>query len=86
VQSGNAQVGIIAQSLALSPAMKNGKSWLIPAATHPPLEQAAVLLKSSSSKSAARAFLDFLKTPSARATLSSYGFSLPEVSSPAASH
>src|SRR5262249_4385528 len=30
VQSGNAQVGIVALSLALSPAMREGKQWTVP--------------------------------------------------------
>ena len=40
VQSGNAQAGIVALSLAISPAMKDGKRWEIPATMHPPIEQA----------------------------------------------
>src|SRR5882724_11218961 len=35
VQSGNAQAGIIALSLAISPPMKDGKSWQVPAEMHP---------------------------------------------------
>src|SRR6202795_1371519 len=40
VQSGNAQAGIIALSLAVSPAMKNGKRWEIPADSYPAIKQA----------------------------------------------
>jgi molybdate transport system substrate-binding protein len=80
VQSGGAQAGILAMSLTLAPAMKSGKTWEIPRALYPPLEQAVVLLKSSSNKPAARAFLAFLQSESARATLARYGFSLPAVS------
>ncbi len=36
VQSGNAQAGIVAMSLAVSPGMKDGKRWEIPADMHPP--------------------------------------------------
>src|SRR6267143_6096148 len=46
VQSGNAQAGIIALSLAISPPMKDGKSWPVPAEMHPAIEQAAIVLKS----------------------------------------
>lgn len=77
VQSGNAQVGIVALSLALSPAMTGGKRWEIPAAMHPPIEQAAILLKSAKNKNAARAFLDFVKSDAGRATLARYGFTFP---------
>jgi molybdate transport system substrate-binding protein len=80
VQSGNAQAGILALSLALSPAMRDGKRWQIPADLHPPIQQAAVVLKSSSDQSQARAFLQFLNTPPARATLSNFGFHFPEAS------
>jgi len=74
VQSGNAQAGILALSLALSPAMRVGKHWQIPSDLHPPIEQAAVILKSAADPRAARAFLEFMKTPPARSTLSSFGF------------
>src|SRR5580700_4601185 len=77
VQSGNAQAGIIALSLATSPAMKGGKLWEIPAATYPPIEQAVVMLKDAKDKDAARAFLEFVKSEPGRATLAKYGFALP---------
>ena len=80
VESGSAQAGILAMSLTFAPVMKSGKTWEIPRELYPPLEQAVVLLKSSSNKPAARAFLAFLQSESARATLARYGFSLPAVS------
>ena len=80
VQSGGAQAGILAMSLTFAPAMKSGKYWEIPRELYPPLEQTAVLLKSSSNKPAARTFLAFLHTESARDTLARYGFTLPSIS------
>ena len=80
LQSGSAQAGILALSLTLAPAMKSGKTWEIPRDLYPPLEQAVVLLKSSPNKSAARAFLAFLRSESARTTLTGYGFTLPAAS------
>lgn len=77
VQSGNAQAGIIAHSLALSPGMRDGKVWEIPAEMHPPIEQGAVVLKSAKNKGAAVEFLNFIKSPSGRAILEKYGFSIP---------
>lgn len=77
VQSGSAQAGLIALSLALSPAMKNGKRWDIPPDRYPSMEQAVVILKSSSNKQAALSFLAFLKTPQARATFERYGYAAP---------
>jgi molybdate transport system substrate-binding protein len=74
VQSGNAQAGIVAMSLAVSPGMKDGKRWDIPADMHPPIEQAAIVLKAAKNKEAARAFMEFVKSETGRATLANYGF------------
>jgi molybdate transport system substrate-binding protein len=76
-QSGNAQAGIVAKSLAVSPAMRDGKYWEIPAGMHPALEQGAVILKDAKNKDAARAFLEFVKSAAGRATLTKYGFEIP---------
>src|SRR5437879_3288992 len=78
VQSGNAQAGIVALSLAVSPAMRVGKRWEIPVEMHPALEQGAIVLKDAKNKDAARAFLDFVKNATGRATLAKYGFEIPE--------
>jgi molybdate transport system substrate-binding protein len=83
VQSGGAQVGIVAFSLAISPAMRDGKSWEISQELYPPLNQAVVMLKSAQNQSAARAFLEFLKSDIARATLKRYGFTAAEGSAAA---
>lgn len=77
VQSGNADVGIIALSLALSPVMKSGKRWDIPPDTYPKIAQAAVILKQSTHKQAASAFLEFLRTEAAHKILQRYGFDAP---------
>jgi molybdate transport system substrate-binding protein len=77
VQSGNAQAGIVAKSLAVSPAMRDGKRWEIPAEMHPALAQGAVILKDAKNKDAARAFLEFVKSAMGRATLAKFGFEIP---------
>ena len=77
VQSGTAQAGLIALSLAVSPALSSGKRWDIPREEYPTVEQAAVLLTASSNKRAGEDFLAFLKTQTARATFERYGFLLP---------
>jgi len=77
VQSGSAQAGIVALSLTVSPAMKDGHRWLVPENLYPPLDQSVVVLKSSANKAAAKAFLEFLRTPEAQSTFSRYGFTLP---------
>lgn len=78
VQSGNAQAGIVALSLAVSPPMREGKRWEIPADLHPPIEQGAILLKSARNKQAAQQFLEFVRSAAGRATLAKYGFEFPE--------
>jgi molybdate transport system substrate-binding protein len=77
VQSGNAQAGIVALSLATSPAMKDGKRWEIPAEMHSPIQQAVIVLKGAKNKKAVEAFLEFVKSEAGRATLGNYGFSFP---------
>ena len=77
VQSGTAQAGITAMSLAVSPAMRDGKRWEIPAEMHPALEQGAVLLKNAKDKKTAWTFLEFAKSDAGRATLAKYGFEIP---------
>jgi molybdate transport system substrate-binding protein len=77
VQSGNAQAGIIAMALAVSPGMNNGKRWEIPLDMHPPIEQAAIVLKNAANKSGARALLEFVKSEAGRAVFAKYGFSPP---------
>lgn len=78
VQSGNAQAGIIALSLVISPPMRDGKHWEIPVDMHPALEQGAIVLKKAENKSAARAFLELVKAPAGRAILAKYGFEFPD--------
>ena len=85
VQSGNAQAGIVAMSLAVSPGMKEGKRWEIAVDMHPSIEQAAILLKTSRNKTSARAFLEFVKSEGGRATLSKYGFTIPRANAAARS-
>ena len=77
VQSGNAQAGIIAKSLSFLPEMKNGQVWEIPADMHPPIQQAAIVLKSTKDLQAAHKFLDLLKSNSGRRILEEHGFALP---------
>jgi len=78
VQSGNAQVGILALSLALAPALKAAGTYVaIPESFHPPIEQAAVVLAMSKKKAIAREFIDFLKKAETVSMLESFGFAPP---------
>jgi molybdate transport system substrate-binding protein len=78
VQSGNADVGLLALSLALAPAMKTSGHYVeVPASDYPPLIQAGVILKSSGNKELANQFLKFLKEPGTVALMEQYGFAVP---------
>lgn len=74
VATGAADVGLVAQSQIVS--VKGGSRWLVPQTLHAPIEQQAVLLKAGANDPAARKFLDFLKTPAARALISQYGYDI----------
>jgi molybdate transport system substrate-binding protein len=77
VQSGNAQAGIVALSLAISPPMKDGKRWDVPKDSYPPIVQGAVILKTAPDKEAARVFMAFVKSDVGRKILERYGFAQP---------
>ncbi|MDD2502050.1 MAG: molybdate ABC transporter substrate-binding protein [Geobacter sp.] len=78
VQTGNAQVGIIALSLALSPELsKKGGYYLIPDKLHNPLEQGYVITKRGAGKPLAQKFADYMNAKSSRAIMTKYGFVLP---------
>ena len=78
VQSGNAQVGIIALSLALNPELaKKGGHYLIPDKLHQPLEQGYVITKLGANKALTRQFADFMGSKQARGVMTKYGFVLP---------
>jgi molybdate transport system substrate-binding protein len=78
VQSGNAQAGLVALSLAVSPAMKGtGKYWELPYDSYPQLRQVGGVVSASRHKQAAQAFLDYVTSPEGGAVLERYGFALP---------
>ena len=78
VESGNADAGIVALSLALSPAMKEkGRAWNIPEKLYTPIEQGAVVLRAAENPQGSRQFLDYIKAPATAALLERYGFALP---------
>lgn len=77
VQSGNAAAGILALSLALSPAMASGERWEIPGQMYPPIAQAVVRLDSKCRPEAAEDFLAFVKSAAAKHLLYKSGFGAP---------
>jgi molybdate transport system substrate-binding protein len=78
VQSGNAQAGLLALSLAMSPTMKQaGKYWELPQGTYPELQQGVGIVSSSKHKSAAQAFIDYIGSAEGTAVLEQYGVRVP---------
>ena len=78
VQTGNAQVGIIALALALSPELaRRGGYWLIPEQLHEPLEQGFIITRRAAGNAAARRFADYMDSQAARRVMTRYGFVLP---------
>lgn len=77
VQTGNAQAGIIALSLALSPELsKQGSHALIPEKLHQPLEQGFIITRRAADNPLALAFTRFVMSREARAIMERYGFAL----------
>jgi molybdate transport system substrate-binding protein len=77
-QSGNADAGLIALSLALAPTMRaSGRYVDIPASYHPPITQAVVVLRSSRQPDVARQFIAFLQQPDSQRALQEAGFVVP---------
>jgi molybdate transport system substrate-binding protein len=76
VASGNADGGLIALSLALSPAVAaRVDRAVVPADWHAPLVQSMALLPRAGDE--ARAFFDFLQGPEAQAIFAAQGYDLP---------
>lgn len=75
-QSGAAEVGIVALSLALAPgAASQGHYWEVPREAYPRIQQGGAILKWTRQAQAAQAFRAFLLSPQGRAILKRYGFS-----------
>jgi molybdate transport system substrate-binding protein len=78
VQSGAAEAGIVALSLAMAPnAQSKGKMFEIPTGAYPRLEQGGTILKSAADLDAARAFRGFLLSADGQEILKKYGFAPP---------
>lgn len=79
VQSGAADMGIIALSLAIAPPMRDtGRFWEIPLGSYPKMEQGGMIVKGGRDPQVARVFRDFVLGNHSRDVLKRYGFSLPE--------
>ena len=78
VQTGNAQIGIIALSLAVNPELAGkGGYYLIPDKLHEPLEQGFIITKRAANSALAKRFASYMGEQTARAVMRKYGFVLP---------
>ena len=78
VESGAADVGIIAHALALAPNMRSqGTFWIVPLDAYPRLEQGGVIMTWAADRDAANAFREFLVSAPGRKILARSGFILP---------
>ena len=75
VETGNADAGLVALSLVLSPRLaKVGKWWEVPVEFYGRLEQGAVLTTAGAKNPFARDYIEFLRSPEARKIFDRYGF------------
>ncbi len=78
VASGNVDAGFVALSLVLSPQLKDKGRYLeVPSNLYAPIAQAAVITTLGTANPASRRYLDFLRSPDARAILTRFGYRLP---------
>ncbi|WP_243322535.1 molybdate ABC transporter substrate-binding protein [Geothrix sp. SG200] len=75
VQTGAADIGILALSLAKAPAMTaTGRMWELPLEAYPALDQGGVIPNHARNRAAALAFREFMRSPAGKAILRNYGF------------
>jgi molybdate transport system substrate-binding protein len=78
VQSGSADLGILALSLVAAPQMRDaGRYWQIPQEAYPSIEQGGIILSWTKEAKAARVFRDFVLGAHGREIFLRYGFLLP---------
>jgi molybdate transport system substrate-binding protein len=80
VQSGNAQVGFVAESFARNPNTK-GSYAPVPVSLYEPLLQSFVLTRYGADKAPAKDFMAFVQGARARAVFVQYGFRVPNTPS-----
>jgi molybdate transport system substrate-binding protein len=79
VQSGAADAGIVALSLALAPGLRGqGRYWEVPPGAYPAIEQGGVTPARARGSRLARDLRSYLLSPAGRERLRQYGFGLPK--------
>jgi len=72
VETGAAEVGFVALSQVMHG--RGGSRWVVPSTYHTPIRQQAVLTRTGADRPAARAFIQFLKGPEAKAIIRRFGY------------
>lgn len=77
IESGNAELGFLALSQVLDPKiMGKGGRWDVPVDLHEPIQQDVVLLTKGKDNPAAKALMEFMEGPQAKAIIVRYGYEL----------
>ncbi|MNO81255.1 Molybdate-binding periplasmic protein precursor [compost metagenome] len=77
VSTGNAELGFVALSQIYKDGkVENGSAWVVPSSLHEPIRQDAVILNKGKDNPAAKAFIEYLKSPKAAALIKSYGYEI----------
>jgi molybdate transport system substrate-binding protein len=79
VESGNAELGLISLTSAVTPRLRNSGHYVpVPQAAYPPILQGVVILKRPSEAQAAHRFLDFLASAPVQQQLQAGGLAPPK--------
>lgn len=76
VQTGNAEIGILAMALTKSPRME-GSFFELDAKSYHPVEQAMVLIKASEKKQLAHRFMNYILSSTCKPIFEKYGYKVP---------
>jgi molybdate transport system substrate-binding protein len=78
IESGAADAGMIALSLALAPTLREqGRHWIVPIESYPKLEQGGVILTWAKNRDACEQLRAFIISDAGKAILLRYGFEQP---------
>lgn len=79
VATRNASLGLVATSQVNSEQLPAATcQWAVPAATHAPIEQQAILLEQGAGTEVAAEFLEFVGSPAGRAIIAALGYEVPD--------
>ncbi|WHZ30220.1 MAG: Molybdenum ABC transporter, substrate-binding protein ModA [Nitrospira sp.] len=77
VESGKAELGFVALSQIMDPKIQGkGSRWDVPNNLHEPIKQDVILLTKGKDNAGAKALLEFMGGPQARAIIERYGYEL----------